>query len=482
MADVAKKDKELLYVAIYFAIIAVFFFLIPAPAPLTPVGVRVLGLFFAAIVAWTLTEEVWPSILSFVIALFTGVFSNITELLPSTWGGDTFLFMTLLFIVIAYLQVSGFSKFVSAWLLSRKLLVGHPWRIFAMLLMVAWVLSVFVGIIAGMMLTWGFIYQICDLMGYKKQSKEASAMVFGVTLVGALSLSTFPFLHNALVIIAAFTGATGLEVNLLHYLMYSVPENLFCIALYLPMCKFLWRVDLSKMKKMTVDFIPQEDLILTKQVKMAFLFLIILIVAIFVPNILPSGTPLKVTLKSIGNSGICFIIFAFWSLIKIDGKPIFNIVELGKKGIAWNMVLMSLGIFTFIALLSNPATGISAFVGANLGPIFVGKSPAFFIILCMVITILLTNFMANMVVAVVMFSATFPIAGQMGIDVMQLGFLFTICSSIAFCLPASSPAGMLVFMNKEWISVKSIYKFALPTVVMMGIVAYIWNIILFAIF
>ena len=97
----------------------------------------------------------------------------------------------------------------------------------------------------------------------------------------------------------------------------------------------------------------------------------------------------------------------------------------------------------------------------------------------MVITILLTNFMANMVVAVVMFAACLPIGATLGIDPMQLGFLYTICSSIAFLLPAASPAGMLVFMNKEWMTTGEIYKYAVPTVVMMGIVAYAWNIILF---
>lgn len=476
---IAGKSKELLYVAIYFAIVAFFWLVVPAPEPLTPVGVKVLGLFLAYIVAFTLTEEPWPHLFSFIIALFTGVFANITAILPSTWGGDTFLFMLLLFIVIEYLRYSGFSKFVSAWLLSRPFLVGHPWRIIGMLMIVAWLLAIFVGIFAGMLLTWGFVYQICGLMGYKPHSKQACAMVFGVTLVGALSLSTFPFLHNALVIIAAFTGSTGLEVNLIHYLCYSVPENLMCIALYLLMCRFVWRIDVSKMKEMTVDFIPKEDLIMTKEVKMSFAFLAVLIISIFAPNVMSDSIPLKAPMKAIGNSGICFLVFAIWSLIKIDGKQIFNIQELAKNGVPWNMVLVSLAIFTFIALLASPATGISAFVGSKLGPIFIGKPAALFIILCMIITIVLTNFMANMVVAVVMFAATFPIAGQLGIDIMQLGFLFTICSSIAFLLPAASPAGMLIFMNKEWMTPGEIYKFAVPSVIMMGIVAYVWNVILF---
>ena len=477
--NATSKSRELAIVAIYFAIVGIFWNFIPAPAPLTPAGIKVLGLFLAFIVGFTLTEHPWVHIVSVILAMFTGIFPNIAAMLPATWGGDTFLFMMLLFPVIEYLRVSGFSKFVSAFLLSRPFLVGHPYRIIGMLMIVAWLLAIFVGIFAGLLLTWGFIYQICDMCGYKKHSAQACAMVFGVTLVGALSLSTIPFLHNALVIIAAFTGSTGLEVNLIHYLLYSVPENLMIIALYLVMLKVVWRVDVSAMKNMTIDFIPKEDLVMTKQVKMSFIFLIALIVLVFAPNVLPAGNPVQVALKAIGNSGICMILFVIWSLIKIDGKEIFNVGDLMKNGIPWNMVWCSFAIFTFIALLGNANTGISAFVGSFLGPIFAGKPAWLFIILSMVITILLTNFMANMVVAVVMFAACLPIGATLGIDPMQLGFLYTICSSIAFLLPAASPAGMLVFMNKEWMTTGEIYKYAVPTVVMMGIVAYVWNIILF---
>ncbi|MBR5318539.1 MAG: hypothetical protein IKU46_02975 [Peptococcaceae bacterium] len=474
-----KQRSELLVVAIYFAIVALFWTVVPAPAPLTEVGIKVLGLFFAFIVGFTMTEAPWVHLVSFVLAMFTGVFANIAAIMPSTWGGDTFLFMLLLFVVIEYLRFSGFSKFVSAYLLSRPFLVGHPYRIIGMLMLVAWILAIFVGIFAGLLLTWGFIYQICGIVGYKKHSPQACAMVFGVTLVGALSLSTIPFLHNALVIIAAFTGSTGLEVNLIHYLLYSVPENLMIIALYLLMLKVLWRIDVSAMENMTIDFIPKEDLVMTKEVKMSLAFLIALVVLVFAPNVLPAGNPVQAALKAIGNSGITMILLVIWSLIKMDDKEIFPIGDLAKNGIPWNMVWCSLAIFTFIALLGNPETGISAFVASFLGPIFVGKPAALFIILSMVITIVLTNFMANMVVAVVMFAACLPIGATLGIDPMQLGFLYTICSSMAFLLPAASPAGMLVFMNKEWMTTGEIYKYAIPTIIMMGVVAYVWNIILF---
>ena len=474
----AKKDKELLHIAIFFAIVALFFFVIPPVEPLTKPGVRIFGLFLAAIYGWTVTEEPWPTLFTIVLFLFTGL-ANLTTLLAASWGSDSFLFMLLMFIVIAYLQTSGFSNFLSAWMLSRKFLTGHPYRIIFTLMILSWLLSIFAGIFAGMLLTWGFVYQICQMMGYKPFSKEASAMIFAIAMTGGLSLSAVPFLHNALVILAAFTGATGIEINLMHYLAFSIPTNIICMLVYLAMCKFVFRIDVSKMKEMTVDFIPAEHLILTKQVKYAICFLVVLIACLFIPNLLPSGMPLQATLKGLGNSGITILVFAFWSLLKIDGKRVFEFGELAKSGINWNQLFLVVGVFAFIALLSNPATGISAFIGAYLGPVFIGKPAILFIALIIIATIILTNFMANMVVAVIMFAAALPIIPQLGLNVTQMGYLLTLCSSIAFCLPSSSPAGLLLFANKEWMNPAEIMKYAIPTAFMMGFVAYAWNAILF---
>ncbi len=474
--------KELGILALFLGIVGLAWFVIPAPAPMTDVGVKVLGLFVAAIVGWTLTEEQWVSILAFIIAMFTGVWANIAAAMPSTWGGDNFMFMAMMFFVIAYLQASGFSKFTASWLLTRKALNGHPWRIFGMLLIIGWILAVFAGILAGLWLTWSFIYQICALADYKPHSKQATAMVFGIGMVGALSLSTIPFLHNALIIIPAFEASAGVAVNKLLYMAFSVPENLLCIAGYLLMCKYILRVDLSAMKTISIDFIPQEDLVFTKEVKLSYAFLIALVVMVFAPNILPAGNPIAVALKNIGNSGICLLLFVVWSFIRVDGKQVFNLVTLGRDGVNWNMIFMSLGIFTFIAILSNPATGISAFLGAQLGPIFAGRPAILLVILGAIMTILLTNLMANMVVAVIMFAAVLPIGAQMGVDPMQLGFLFTICSSIAFCLPCSSPAGQFMFLNHDWLTSTDIWKMAFPTILMMSIVAITWGVVFFAIF
>lgn len=73
MADVTvKKDKTMLYVAIYLLIVAVFFVL-PPPAPLTQVGMKVIGVFFAAIFGWTVTTQIWPTLLTLIFMPLIGL-------------------------------------------------------------------------------------------------------------------------------------------------------------------------------------------------------------------------------------------------------------------------------------------------------------------------------------------------------------------------------------------------------------------------
>lgn len=113
-------------------------------------------------------------------------------MLSAGWGSDVYVFIALGFILIAYMEESGTSAYVAAWLITRKFLLGHPWRLLFMILLVAWVISTFVNFVAGMLLTWGFIYQICHILNYKPFDKFSTVLVFGVAMMGAISMSSVP--------------------------------------------------------------------------------------------------------------------------------------------------------------------------------------------------------------------------------------------------------------------------------------------------
>lgn len=473
-----KKNLNVLYVCIYLAIVALFFFVIPPIAPITEAGMRLLGVFLAAIFGWSIAQnDVWPSMLTFITLPFTGLV-DLTGVLGLTWGTDMFLLIIFMMILVGYLQSSGTTVYIASFLMSRKFLIGHPWRLIFMIFLIAWLLSAFCGNFPGMFITWGFIYSICHALGYKPYEKFPNLLIFGVGVMGALSLSALPWANNSLVILGSYAASSGTEINYLHYLAYSIPYGLFSILGYLALCKFVFRMDVTKLKDFQPDFIAKEDLILTPQRKIALIATVTIILLLVVPGLLPAGT-LKSFLNTFGLSLKILVVFVVLSLIKIDNQPIFNFHQLASNNIPWNMIMMCTGILSFVGLLGNPATGISAFLAQSLMPLFQNTSVVFFFFITVLVTLVLTNFMINMVVAVIMIAAVVPISATLGIPALQIVYLITIVCTIAFMLPAASAASCVLFANTGWIKAKDIYLYSVPTIILLALIAVIWNVILF---
>ena len=218
---------------------------------------------------------------------------------------------------------------------------------------------------------------------------------------------------------------------------------------------------------------------LTPQRKIALIATGILIFLFVLPGILPAGNAVKVFLDSFGLTLKVVIIFLILSLIKVDGQKVFDFHQLASKNVPWNMVMMCVGILSFVGLLGKPEAGISAFLAQVLTPLFQNTSVIFFFAITVLVTLILTNFMINMVVAVIMIAAVVPISASLGVPPLQIVYLITIVCTIAFMLPAASAASCVLFANTAWIKAKDIYLYSVPTIIMLALVAVIWNVILF---
>lgn len=294
-----------------------------------------------------------------------------------------------------------------------------------------------------------------------------------------MSLSAVPWANNALVILNAYKASSGQSINFLHYLAYSIPFGLLSILGYMLICKFIFRLDVNKLKNLDNSIFNAKDLKVTPERKVAMLALLALIIVLVVPSLLPVGNFLRDISDLLGLSLKAMIIYFVLSLIKVDGKYIFKFGELATKGVPWNMVIMTCGIMSFVSLLGDERTGISAFLGKVLTPVFTDSSKLIFFLLTLAITVFLTNFMINMVVAVIMISATMPIAANLGVDPLQIVYLITISCTIAFMLPSASAASCCLFANTQWVRAKDVYKYSVPTIIMLSLIALGWNWVLF---
>lgn len=478
-ASSAAKNVPSLVQGAIFCAIAALGWLIPPIGALTSEGIKILAVLFAVVYGWSVTSHVWPSLLAFILIPFTGLV-DLKGLIIAGWGSDVFLFMVLIFILIAYLEESGTSAFVAAWLLTRKFLFGHPWRLLSMLFAVAWLLCTFVNIFAGIFITWGIIYKMCDILGYKPHDKFPTLVIFGVAAMGALSLSAVPWAHNALVILGSFTETTGTPINMLHYLTYSLSFVIFAIAAFLLLCRWVFRLDVSQLKNLKLDFFNPSDLEFTQARKIALCGVGGLVILLLLPSILPASWGFTAALTQLGLSNKLILVFLVLSFIRIEDKPAFDFISLANKGMQWGTLIMTMCILAFVNLLGSPATGISAFLNQILAPLFANSSYIWFFLILVAITVILTNLTINMVVAIVMMTAAFPVAANLGIMPEQIVYLLTICCTIAFILPSASPAAMVLFANNTWMKATDVYKYALPTIIVFSLIALLLNILLFS--
>lgn len=140
-------------------------------------------------------------------------------------------------------------------------------------------------------------------------------------------------------------------------------------------CRYIFRINLSALKTIDVNFAKAEDLVLNKRQKIVMLFLVIFIILAVLQSILPTTFVLGALLNTLGTTGIVMAMLVIMMWIKVDGAALIKLPDLAKNGIIWDMLLLFIIIFPLSGLMMEEATGIKAFMVGILQPVFGGVSP-----------------------------------------------------------------------------------------------------------
>lgn len=96
--------------------------------------------------------------------------------------------------------------------------------------------------------------------------------------------------------------------------------------------RFVIRVDLSALQNVSTEEFVQKLPPMNKKQKFSVIYLILFIVMIIVPGTvgLFSQGPISVMLQRLGTVGMCYLMFAILSFVKIDGE---RILVFSKSGL-----------------------------------------------------------------------------------------------------------------------------------------------------
>ena len=470
MSTQAKKDYMF-----YVHIVVILFFMfgfgrIFAPiSTLTPLGMKLLGVFIGVLYGWSFCGILWPSIMGWVAICSTGMLDAATYI-KSSFGNDTIVFIIFACIFTGVLKESGLTDFIANWILSRKFCQGNAWNYSAAVLMASF-FTANINMLAAVLVFWAIIYSTAEKAGMKKGNAWVTWMIFGVGCATQFGGLVFPFHMVPLVVLGVASGVTGMEINFLQYMIFAWPTALGAMFLYIAMGKYFFRFDVSALEGMDFDVADKSKLQLNARQKIGAIYLLLFLVLLLLPNMLPEGNVLRAILKQQGNVGLTFILLASMCWVKVDGKPFVNIQRCAAGGVQWDIVMIFAFVLPFATLFTHEATGVSPAVISTLGPVLAGKGEFMFIVLILLIAGVLTNFANNMVVGSITVTLMNMVAGSLNIDIMAISCAIILIISFAFATPSASTASAMCFAN-EWCDKKTAFKIGILYSV-IGIIIFI---------
>ncbi len=450
------KQKTQLNVCgmIHIAVIVFFMFIFkcfPPFAKITPNGMEILGIFLGAVYGWCFYSLLWTSLMGILAFGFTKTFT-----MAQAFGlgfGDEFVIMVagLLFIA-AYINQSGSSMIIISWLAKRKTAEGRPWVFVALFLLGTLLISILTDVVLAAILMLPLYRAFAENVGIKPYDPLNSVFLTGILCASSLGDIAMPFKFMPIIFWKTFTSLTGIPVDFSKHVFIVFPAVVAVLLVYVLACKFIVRPDVSVLKN--ISKLECFNVQASKVQKINLTVIGLLLVSLILPSILPKDFIITKFFTHLGYAGTVFGFLLFMITFKVDGKSLISLQELAKD-FDWAMLMLLVFFIPLATALPSDDAGIKSSISLFVQPILSGLPPYFFVVALILMVTLLTNFLNNMIVALIFVSILASLDLQaMGLNITVLAIMIMCSSVYAMFSPAASPVSAFIFSQKDLIRFK----------------------------
>ena len=465
-----KQKKDLYYVhsAIGIAIMLLFWFL-PPFAPITPIGMKCVGIFLGMIYLWSMVDTLWPSVLGLFMFSISGYDpAGFNSVWLNAIGNFTVILTMLACVLFGAVHEVGDTMYIARWFLTKKIFKGRPWVFMAIWFLCCAVVSALIGPIVGLIILWPIALSLMKTLNITREDKVWPWFFVGTFLINTLMQPFFPFMGAQLIPLSAFAGMTAqmgtpMSVPMGQYMFVNAFMSALIMTIYMLAMKFVIRVDVSKLQ--AIDPVMVETQLglppMNKTQKIYLIMVPIYIAALLVPSFI-KGNPICDFLTQIGALGVTIITVVLFLLIKVDGKPLLDFKEMAYKQMPWGIFFMIAAAVYGANTLSNATTGVTAFLIQMLNPILGGQSEMGFVAIMYLVALIITNFANNAAMGVVLMPVVLAFSQQLGINPIPVALGVTLMVFIAMLTPAASPHAGMMHGRKDIYSTGEILKIGFP--------------------
>lgn len=453
-----RSENKKFYVVLAISYIIMFGFgFLPPFGQITPMGMQILGIFLGCLFAWAMGELVWSSLSALVIMALFG-HGTVASNYAAAWGNSTVATMMCGLVFCFAIQSCGLLKELARWIVCRKWAQRSPWGLITAFYIAALVLGILAAnILAPVILLWSLFYEIAHELDIKPYSKYVTVILTGVTVFVCAGVVMMPY--SAMTALVAGI-ATSFDANFSFNSILYMISNLVVDILFLPVALFVFKYILKL--KFDVSLQPREPYKIqwTKSIKVTMFYLVVLIIALVIPNLLPKEMFIaQIVCGKLGIVGVLITISVLLAITRIEGKPLLNIEDALNKGIPWPMLMLVSSALAMSDYLVAEGTGIVPTIVSFLSPLVAGRSSVTIIVIFVAVALLMTNVINDVATAAVLYPIAAYFITNAGGSVSLFACLFTAAVIQGCFMPSGSIAGAMMHGNKEWLRPKDIFKY-----------------------
>lgn len=427
--------------------------LMPALFGLSPEAMQALCIFLGAVWLWLFVDIAWPSVLA-LLMLATLPKAGTQGVISAAFGNTTIWFLVFSFLLTHALHQTGFLRRMAFVFINSPLAKKSPWAFVFMYLSAVLILGSFIAPTVTFLLFFALHKEAMAALQVRPGHPLARALMIGIACVTSISCAMTPIAHTfPLLALGFYQEGTGEAISYLSYLKIGLPVGLvlFILVLLLLFLAFRKQVQAAPLNLSQLH-LQASQAISQREAFSALVFFGVVLVWLL------SGID-KQLLPQLDRLGTVWPAMAgvvLLSAVPIQGKPALDIKEGMSKGISWVSILLCAAALALGKYLTLPDYGITALIGQKLSPLMSLYGAGFAFLVLIACTILMTNFMSNIVTTTVMYgvaASVIPalIASGIGVDLRTAAILVGLCASLAFATPPAI-AHIALAAGSDWAS------------------------------
>ncbi len=461
-------------------LLLLFFLFFPPIAPLTEMGMKVVGIFLFTIIWWVTVGVGYPSIISVLLLALTGVMKP-NDAFAASWGNWVPLFVIGSFGLSECLRLTGFSRRFALWFVTRRFVAGRPWMLVTMFLTANILLGSVMPLTPVCVIFMAIAEPMLLALGYKKGDQFAAMLMMGIAWISTVSAGMTPIGQTGNMMMMEWVKTDlNFNISFLQWMGFGIPTGLLMLGAMLLIFRFFVKVDVSRIKDMATDYVnsEMEKMGPMKTEEKLALAIFLGVVAIWIaPSFLGGIWPAaKTYIDSMGFAVPPLLGACLMCLVTVKGKPLMSWREWMWQGVEWGTISLLAAIFSISAVIAKPETGIPDMLNQLFQPLTAGASVTTLVIVAIVWVVLQTNLMSNIVTETIVYRIMVPILVAAGAgNPAALGAVISATSNCAFALPSATPPTAIV-AGSGWVPVGFMAKYGallmLPTMVIFILVGY----------